>query len=726
MDFSPFQNKEGVGAPAAQIARVQYSNPGAQALAQAQGETGVVIAKGAMALKDQVEQTQALAANNMYNKLMSEGTFELMQKKEEGALNITEDYDKLQKKTMDAVFAKYKGVLRYGAGARAFSEFTERDNVTRRTNVMRYQQEQLEVYKNTQYKNAVDVCLDNVLEYGGNDAAIDMAINRGEALVRGMYGAYGEERVKNETEMIARQAVGQAMSLAMQTADFKRMDEISNKYGKYMDPNQRTAALGAVRKHAQQEMEFGEAQMAIGELGLEATREQYREWYIKNHHGNAPSLDGLHAFYEQTKGATYQLNAPLNGADGTYDCGSWVLQAAALYGLNLSSRCADDQYVELKGMGRAFSDPQDLRDGDLVFWTDTGGEEGQYGISHVGIYNGKTGKVMQSGNHGVAEIDVDYYPVVGFGRGVMETPPTEMEIEEGVNKIFAEKEKQLAVRDREDDRLYNQTLKAILDLQNDGNFHTVAEYQAIATSIAGGNPRVLSRTLNEALKKGRSDQDYVERQQEKEERRQLRAMQAQALGEFSFYLYKEDFARKLQNGTMKENDVLEYLIQNPQLTEKQKKALLDDAEDYRNGKGLFAYDLNAVKGAVKNRFPGMNTGDFDASYAIAQNSVNQRIRDYRLKNDGQEPTQEQVITWATEDIMPQTYRLGGFAMFGGTSVELNRAQLYNRGIESLVPRSDGQYMVTLTNGRGTFTKTVEEVTKGLADGKNGYDIVFDK
>ena len=726
MDFSPFQNKEGVGAPAAQIARVQYSNPGAQALAQAQGETGVVIAKGAMALKDQVEQTQALAANNMYNKLMSEGAFELMQKKEEGALNITEDYDKLQKKTMDAVFAKYKGILRYGAGARAFSEFTERDNVTRRTNVMRYQQEQLEVYKNTQYKNAVDVCLDNVLEYGGNDAAIDMAINRGEALVRGMYGAYGEERVKNETEMIARQAVGQAMSLAMQTADFKRMDEISNKYGKYMDPNQRTAALGAVRKHAQQEMEFDEAQMAIGELGLEATREQYREWYIKNHHGNAPSLDGLHAFYEQTKGATYQLNAPLNGADGTYDCGSWVLQAAALYGLNLSSRCADDQYVELKGMGRAFSDPQDLRDGDLVFWTDTGGEEGQYGISHVGIYNGKTGKVMQSGNHGVAEIDVDYYPVVGFGRGVMETPPTEMEIEEGVNKIFAEKEKQLAVRDREDDRLYNQTLKAILDLQNDGNFHTVAEYQAIATSITGGNPRVLSKALNHALKMGRSDQDYVERQQEKEERRQLRAMQAQALGEFSFYLYKEDFARKLQNGTMKENDVLEYLTINPQLTEKQKKDLLDMSKDYRNGEGLFAYDLNAVKGAVKNRFPGMNTGDFDASYAIAQNSVNQRIRDYRLKNDGQEPTQEQVITWATEDIMPQTYRLGGFAMFGGTSVELNRAQLYDRGIESLVPRSDGKYMVTLTNGRGTFTKTVEEVTKGLADGKNGYDIVFDK
>ena len=724
MDFSPFQNKEGVGAPAAQIARVQYSNPGAQALAQAQGETGGVIAKGAMALKDQVEQTQALAANNMYNKLMSEGTFELMQKKEEGALNLTEDYDKLQKKTMDAVFAKYKGVLRYGAGARAFNEFTERDNVTRRTNVMRYQQEQLEAYKNTQYKNAVDVCLDNVLEYGGNDAAIDMAINRGEALAHGMYGAYGEERVKNETEMIARQAVGQAMSLAMQTADFKRMDEISNKYGKYMDPNQRTAALGAVRKHAQQEMEFGEAQMAIGELGIEASRDVVKAWVQKNAHGNTQNTDGMYAFFKENIGKPYQLGGPEDGSGGTWDCGSFTKACGKTYGLNLLSRCADDQYVQLKEEGRAFSDPSELRTGDLVFWTGTGGEEGQYGIAHVGIYNGKTGEVMQSGTNGVAEIDVNTYKVVGFGRGVTETPLSDMEIEKRVDDIFGTLQKQLAIRDREDDRLYNQALNAMMDLQSDGAFHTVGEYQAIATSIAGDNPRVISKAMDHALKMGRSDQAYADQQQEKEERRQLRAMQAQTLGEFSFYLYKEDFARKLQNGTMKDNDVLEYLTINPQLTEKQKKDLLDMSKDYRNGEGLFAYDLNAVKGAVKNRFPGMNTGDFDASYAIAQNSVNQRIRDYRLKNDGQEPTQAQVITWATEDITAESYSSGGF--FGGTSVELNRAQLYDRGIESLVKKPDGTYLVTLTNGRGAFTKKAEEVTKGLADGKNGYDIVFDK
>ena len=200
-------------------------------------------------------------------------------------------------------------------------------------------------------------------------------------------------------------------------------------------------------------------------------------------------------------------------------------------------------------------------------------------------------------------------------------------------------------------------------------------------------------------------------------------MPAQTLGEFSYYLFNEDFASKLQNGTMKDNDVLEYLTINPQLTEKQKKDLLDMSKDYRNGEGLFAYDLNAIKGAVKNRFPGMNQGDFDASYAIAHSSVNQRIQDYKLKNNGQRPTQEQVITWATEDITTESYSPGGF---GGGSIDLNRAQLYDRGIESIVERPDGKYSVTLTNGLGTFTKTKEEVTKGLVGGKNGYDIVFDK
>lgn len=719
MDFSPFQNKEGVGSPAAQISRVQYSNQGEQALVQAQGETANVLTKGFTAMKDQVEQTQALAANNMYNKLMSEGTSELMQKKEEGALNLTDDYDKLQKKTMDTVFAKYRGVLRYGTGARAFNEFTERDNVTRRANVMRYQQEQLEAYKNTQYKNAVDVCLDNVIEYGGNDAAVDMAINRGEALARGMYSAYGEERVKHEVDVIARQAVGQAMSLAMQTADFKRMDEISNKYGKYMDPNQRTAALGAVRKHAQQEMTFNEAQKAIKELGIEASRDAVKAWVQKNHRGSAPNLDGLHSFYDQTKDATYQLGAPLNGADGTYDCGSWVMQAAGLYGLKLTNRCADMQYVQMKEEGRAFSDPKDLRDGDLVFWTKTGGEEGQYGIAHVGIYNGKTGRVMQSGLSGVAEIDVDYYPVVGFGRGVMETPPSEMEIEEQTDKIFGVVQKQLAVRDREDNRLFEQGQMAIMQLQNDGQYHSVAEYQSVITSIAGDNPRVSVKLLNSAMKAGQADQARAEATANRRA-----AAEAVAL-KISGPEYKYQLINALQTGKISINDAYDTIIGNPHMENSMRKELLDVIDDYKTGKGAFKYDWGSIKQAVKTGLGGYENGMFDSNFAVAQDSTGYLIREYQKDHNGEMPSQQWIIEKMAGEMAPMTISgSGGFFGFGGNKIDTNEAQLFNIGIASVVDAGNGESVVTLINGGGAYRIKTDDLINGMQNGKSGKEIVY--
>ena len=721
MDFSPFQNKEGVGAPAAQIARVQYSNPGAQALAQAQGETGVVIAKGAMALKDQVEQTQALAANNMYNKLMSEGTFELMQKKEEGALTITEDYDKLQKKTMDAVFAKYKGVLRYGAGARAFSEFTERDNVTRRTNVMRYQQEQLEVYKNTQYKNAVDVCLDNVLEYGGNDAAIDMAFNRSDALIEGRWGGHGQEKVKEQQEVFRRQAVGQAMSLAMQTADFKRMDEICNKYGKYLEPNQRTAALGAVRKHAQQEMEFNEAQTAIKELGIEATRDQVKAWVQKNAHGNTQNTDGMYAFFKENIGKPYQLGGPEDGSGGTWDCGSFTKACGKTYGLNLLSRCADDQYVQLKEEGRAFSDPSELRTGDLVFWTGTGGEEGQYGIAHVGIYNGKTGEVMQSGTNGVAEIDVNTYKVVGFGRGVMETPPSDMEIEKRVDDIFGNIQKQLAIRDREDDRLFEQGQRALMQLQNDGQYHSIAEYQAVVTSIAGDNPRISVKLLNSAMKAGLADQARAEA-----EANRRAAAEAAAL-KISGPEYRYELINALQTGKISPNDAYDAIIGNPYMDSSMRKELMGVIDDFKEGKGVFGYDWASIKQAVKTRLGGTETGMFDANFAAAQASTAYLMREYQKEHDGEKPSQQWMIDKMSGEIIPMTISgSGGFFGFGGNKLNTNEAQLFNNGIASVVDAGGGKSIVTLINGGGAYQIDTDDLIKGIQDGKTGKEIVYEK
>ena len=719
MDFSPLQNKEGVGAPAAQISRVQYSNAGEQALAQASGATADVLAKGFTTMKDQVEQTQALAANNMYNKLMSEGTFELMQKKEEGALNITEEYDKLQQKTRDAVFAKYKGALRYGTGARAFNEFTERDNVTRRMNVMRYQQEQFEAYKDTQYKNALDVCNDTILEYGGNDAAIDMAFNRSDALIEGRWGGYGQEKVKEQQEVFRRQAVGQAMSLAMQTADFKRMDEICNKYGQYMDGNQRAAALGAVRKHAQQELEFGEAQNAIKELGIEASRDAVKAWVQKNAHGNTQNTDGMYAFFKENIGKPYRLGGPEDGSGGTWDCGSFTKACGKTYGLNLLSRCADDQYVQLKEEGRAFSDPSELRTGDLVFWTGTGGAEGQYGIAHVGIYDGKTGKVMQSGNHGVAEIDVNTYKVVGFGRGVTETPLSDMEIEERTDKIFGTLQKQLAVRDREDNRLFEQGQMAIMQLQNDGQYHSVAEYQSVITSIAGDNPRVSVKLMNSAMKAGQADQARAEAAANR------RAAAEAAALKISGPEYRYELINALQTGKISPNDAYDAIIGNPHMENSMRKELLDVIDDYKTGKGAFKYDWGSIKQAVKTGLGGYENGMFDSNFAIAQDSTGYLIREYQKDHNGEMPPQQWIIEKMAGEMAPMTISgSGGFFGFGGNKIDTNEAQLFNIGIASVVDAGNGESVVTLINGGGAYRIKTDDLINGMQNGKSGKEIVY--
>ena len=54
-----------------------------------------------------VTDGKVMEANNEYNRLMSEGTMELMQRKEQNALNITEDYDKLQQQVLGQVKQKY-------------------------------------------------------------------------------------------------------------------------------------------------------------------------------------------------------------------------------------------------------------------------------------------------------------------------------------------------------------------------------------------------------------------------------------------------------------------------------------------------------------------------------------------------------------------------------------------------------------------------------------------
>ncbi|MBP2635059.1 MAG: hypothetical protein H6Q72_966 [Firmicutes bacterium] len=133
---------------------------------------------------------------------------------------------------------------------------------------------------------------------------------------------------------------------------------------------------------------------------------------------------------EKQLGKPYELGA--NGFDAT-DCGKFTQDVFAEKGITLEKRTADGQYGQLEQEGKTFEDAAQLQEGDLVFWDVPSNRErwkpsddpnavnmdgeAYKGITHVGIYAGE-GKVLQAGSRGVSYMDLDTYPVVGYGRAV--------------------------------------------------------------------------------------------------------------------------------------------------------------------------------------------------------------------------------------------------------------------------------------------------------------------
>lgn len=203
---------------------------------------------------------KVMEANNEYNRLMSEGTLELMQQKEENALHITDDYDKLQRRISGDVRKKYGAYIGAGPGADAFNAFTDRDNVTRREHIMKYQIAETEKYQDTQYQNQLASCSELFGESGYTDIGLAAGLNRAEPIVRARFEQYGEEEVKKQMRAVQAGMVAQAVSFAVGQGDYARMGSLAQQYGDLMTPATRVSLLSALGKRQKKETELGKVQ----------------------------------------------------------------------------------------------------------------------------------------------------------------------------------------------------------------------------------------------------------------------------------------------------------------------------------------------------------------------------------------------------------------------------------------------------------------------------------
>ena len=292
MNFASYQSRGQLEAPYQHYTRpanLQADNSGQKMLARANvdlakvnADTANVIVAGFNNWREQYDQGKVMEANNEYNRLMSEGTAELMQKKQENALNVVEDYDKLHQKSLEKVRKKYGQFINYGKAGQAFNIYTERDNNTRREHMMKYQMAETDAYHETQFNNQLATCIQTAADGGYTDMSIDQGLNRAEGFIEARYGQYGKEMVEQQKRIFKGQIVGNALQLAVNMGDYARMNSLCDKYSKLIDPKTLVTVKGLMMKRNREEKELSFHQQMINDIGVNASNEAVKEYLEKN------------------------------------------------------------------------------------------------------------------------------------------------------------------------------------------------------------------------------------------------------------------------------------------------------------------------------------------------------------------------------------------------------------------------------------------------------------
>lgn len=125
----------------------------------------------------------------------------------------------------------------------------------------------------------------------------------------------------------------------------------------------------------------------------------------------------------------------LGGSGGRLetDCGQFTKDVMAECGKRLRYRTADGQYLEYQKEKRIFTDKDELKPGDLVFYHTTdawpasndpavagGGRYAYKGVTHVGIYQGDGRVIHASSGRGrvIENAMMDFAEIVGFGKSL--------------------------------------------------------------------------------------------------------------------------------------------------------------------------------------------------------------------------------------------------------------------------------------------------------------------
>lgn len=419
-----YQNQAQVGTPASNVSSVRPDMSGQLAVAKANAALTDTIVNGGQKLYEQIAVADVMKANNDYNMQMNKLQNELLQNKEENAKDNLTKYEEGRKKIINNIMQKGPSTLRGVLGSKAFFNTIDRDWTGQRAQMERYTMGEMEKYQDTQLNNQYKSALKDVAANWNDGDMFDSMLRRGEFMTAARYANYGPEKIKEASDKwkaaVAKTAAQAAIS-ADTSEGWARGGEILQAYGYLLDPGERI----------QLDKMISARQKSNDRLNT------FEDIFAK--FGN--DIEGGIAALMATKTGTANVSKGLDFARGeegkawgSNQCANFVKEYVKRAGgdFDITSSLADGTYLNAERKGLTFTDRSQLRDGDIVYWRVDGSRyaasdnpddvqsdsKAYKGITHVGVYDAKTGKVIQSGEHGVSAMDLDAtgYHTVGYSH----------------------------------------------------------------------------------------------------------------------------------------------------------------------------------------------------------------------------------------------------------------------------------------------------------------------
>lgn len=565
MAIPVYQSQGVMGQVASKVSNVRLDNSGTMAALKAEAGIGNAILEGADKFHKAMVTADVMQANNEYNRQMNALQAKLYENKEGNARDNMAKYEEGRAKILDNVLKKGPSSMRDPMVRSAFLQTADKDWVNQQNRMRMYVMGEEEKNQDTQLNNGLQDCMSNIVTSYNNDTLLNDYVSKGDVLAQYRYANYGEERQKLEMNKWKGMAYGQAINAAIAGENFDRAGVLLQGYGKYLDPKTRISIDKIVSERKRSDIMLNDVNSYYGKHGkdVNAAWNEYSKTLGKNAGINVSN-------YAQS-----QIGQNL----GTNTCAIFVGNAITAGGgdTSLISTLADGTYVNYEKKGLTFNDRSQLKDGDLVFWSVDGsgyeasndksavstGAHAYKGITHVGVYDAKSGKVIQSGTHGISAMDIDtagYHFVGAAHQPGQALSPTEMEKR---RKEFTQAYMVNVNRQNYQENLMVENFaNQMLAMSRDGQPRSVKDYQDLIYQFTGNNSDMYHKLMPLASHFGKGggyhELSLIER---------YKLEEAIDQGKFN----QDEMLQMMVNMNIKPDKAMEYLRKNKQAIAKEGK-----------------------------------------------------------------------------------------------------------------------------------------------------------